>query len=266
MENFQLFEFLPLWITFGGVVALVLVSIVLGVYFAKARKKKVGVEDEGPIGTVVSATLGLLAFILAFTFGLTASRFDARRQLLLDDATLIETTAMRAELIPEPQRSDVRQIMKKYIELRLDMPSDAKEILERVKQSEDLQRQLWAQAASLSNADLKNPDIVSLFIDSVNELINVQTRRVSVANYHIHWLIWLVLFGVTILSMMQVGYLFGRSGSSNWLFIVALSLAFSGVMILIIDLDRSGTSAVGSIRVSQQPIKDLHQRLYGPAR
>ena len=136
---------------------------------------------------------------------------------------------------------------------------------ERVKQSEELQQQLWSRAASLANADLKNPDIVSLFVDSVNELINVQTRRISVANYHIHWIIWLVLFGVTILSMIQVGYLFGRSGRSNWLFIIALSLAFSGVMILIVDLDRSGTGTAGAIRVSQQPMRDLHQRLYGSA-
>ncbi len=267
MQNFHLFEFLPLWVTFVGVVALVLLSIWLGVSFARARQKRVQrAEDESPIGTVVSATLGLLAFILAFTFGLTASRFDSRRQLLLDDATLIETTAMRAELIPEPQRGEVREIIKTYIELRLDMPGDAKDIPERVKQSEELQRQLWSRAASLANADLKNADIVSLFVDSVNELISVQTRRVSVANYHIHWLIWLVLFGVTVLSMMQVGYLFGRSGSNNWLFAIALSLAFSGVMILIVDLDRSGVGAVGSIRVSQQPLRDLHQRLYGPAR
>jgi hypothetical protein len=62
--------------------------------------------------------------------------------------------------------------------------------------------------------------------------------------------------------MIEVGYLFGRSGNSNWLFIVALSLAFSGVMILIVDLDRSGTGAIGAISVSQQPMIDLHKRLY----
>ena len=132
-----------------------------------------------------------------------------------------------------------------------------------MRQSEELQRQLWPQASALADADLKNADIVSLFVDSVNELMNIQTRRVTIANYHIHWLIWVVLFGVTILSMIQVGYLFGRGGSNNWLFIIALSLAFSGVMILIVDLDRSGAGAIGAISVSQQPMIDLRDRLYG---
>lgn len=265
MQNFHVFELLPLWASFAGIVAIVVFSIWVGNYFASRRKKlPKPAEEEGPIGTVAAATLGLLAFILAFTFGLTASRFDTRRQLLLDDVTAIETTARRAELIPEPQRTQVREIMRKYIELRIGMPRDAAEIRERVRQSEELQRQLWAQTSMLADADLKNADIVSLFVDSVNELMNVQTRRVTIANYHIPWLIWMVLFGVTLLSMIQVGYLFGRSGSNNWLFIIALSLAFSGVMILIVDLDRSGTGAIGAITVSQQPMIDLRDRMYGP--
>src|SRR5262245_20402061 len=193
MQSFHLFEFLPLWVTFVGIVVIVVLSIWLGIYLARARKKRGRVEEEGPIGTVVSATLGLLAFILAFTFGLTASRFDSRRQLLLDDVTAIETTALRAELIPEPHRTEVREIMRKYIELRLDIPSNQGDIRERVRKSEELQRQLWPHAAAMANADLKNSDIVSSFVESVNELLNVQTRRVTIANYHIPWLIWLVL-------------------------------------------------------------------------
>ena len=264
MQNFHLFQFLPLWITFPLIVATVLLSIWLGIYSARRRKRLAKPdEEEGPIGTVVNATLGLLAFILAFTFGITASRFDTRRQLLLDEVTAIETTALRADLIPEPHRGEVQQIMRKYIELRIGLRFETASVHERIRQSEELQRQLWPHASALAIAELKNADIVSLFVDSVNEMINVQTRRITIANYHIHWLIWTVLFGITILSMVEVGYLFGRSGSSNWLFMVALSLAFSGVMILIVDLDRSGTGASGAISVSQQPMIDLHKRLYG---
>jgi hypothetical protein len=257
-----LFEFLPLWMTFAFLVAIVMLSNCVGIFFGRRSKRRSEpADEEGPFGAVVSATLGLLAFILAFTFGLTASRFDSRKQLLLDEVTSIETTALRAELIPEPHRSEVQEIIRTYIELRIDIPRNPGSLKERIKQSEELQRQLWPHAAAMAEADLKNPDVVSLFVDSVNELINAQTRRITVINYHIHWIIWSVLFGVTILSMIEVGYLFGKS-NVNWLFIIALSLAFSGVMILIVDLDRTGTGAVGAISVSQQPMIDLHERLY----
>ena len=259
MEKFHLFEFLPLWVTFIGVVLLVLFSLWLGSYIA--RKRRFQTEQEGPIGTATSATLGLLAFILAFTFGLTASRYDARRQLFLDEVTAIETTALRADLIPEPHRSEVRGLLGRYVDGRLALIGNRENVQGRIKEAEEIQRQLWIHAAALTDADLKNADIVSLFVDSVNELINMQTRRVTVGSYHIPWLIWLVLFGITILSMMKVGYLFGKSEHNNWLFIIALSLAFSGVMILIVDLDRAAAKTSGAIQVNQQPLLDLNERL-----
>jgi hypothetical protein len=106
--------------------------------------------------------------------------------LLLDEVTGIETTALRADLIPEPHRGEVRELMRKYIELRIGIPRDLT-IQERIRQSEELQRQVWSHASALANADLKNADIVSLFVDSVNEMMSVQTRRVTIADYHIHW-------------------------------------------------------------------------------
>lgn len=264
MTTFHLFEFLPLWAIFVLILLIVFLSTGLGIYIARSRKhRSKAEEDEGPIGASVNATLGLLAFILAFTFGLTASRFDSRKQLFLDEVTAIETTAQRAELIPEPHRSQVRELVHRYVDLRLDIPNTRQEVLERVKQAEEVQRQLWPHAAALADADLKNADIVSLFVDSLNEMTNVQTRRVTIGSYHIPLLVWVVLFGVTVLSMMEVGYLFGRAQQINWLFLIALSLAFSGVMVLIADLDRSGAGNTGAITINQQPLIDMHRRVYG---
>ena len=264
MTNFHLFEFLPLWAIFLGIVLTVLLSALLGIYFARLKKKRSQPEtSEGPIDTTVNATLGLLAFILAFSFGLTASRFDSRRQLFLDEVTAIETTTLRADLIPEPHRTEVRELLHKYVELRIDVPRDKQGVLDRVRQSEEVQRQIWPHAAALANADLKNADVVSLFVDSVNDMINVQTRRVTIGSYHIPSLVWFVLFGVTILSMIEVGYLFGKAQTISWLFLLALSLAFSGVLVLIADLDRSGAGVVGTMSVDQQPLIEMHRRVFG---
>ena len=112
MANFHLFELLPLSAIFLGIVLIVLSSAGLGIYLARLRKRRLkSEEDEGPMGIAGNATLGLLAFILAFTFGLTASRFDSRKQFFLYEVTAIETTAMRTDLIPEPHRSEVRDLI-----------------------------------------------------------------------------------------------------------------------------------------------------------
>ena len=63
--------------------------------------------------------------------------------------------------------------------------------------------------------------------------------------------------------MIEVGYLFGRAQTVNLVFLFAVSLAFSGVMVLIADLDRSGAGVVAAITVNQQPMIDMHRRVYG---
>ena len=78
--NGYLFSILPLWAIYITIVLIIILSVRAGVTFARWRKKRVKNEDDGPINTLVGATLGLLAFMLAFTFSLSSSRFDARKQ------------------------------------------------------------------------------------------------------------------------------------------------------------------------------------------
>jgi hypothetical protein len=105
--------------------SIVLISIWFGLYFARKRLRS---DDVAPVGTVVNATLGLLAPILAFTFGVTSGRFDSRKQALLDEITAIETTARRADLIPEAHRTEVKDLIRQYIELRIFTAQNSEEV------------------------------------------------------------------------------------------------------------------------------------------
>jgi hypothetical protein len=72
---------LPLWGLFIAILFIVLLSVECGYRLGKLRRRRSEQEKEAPVGTMVGATLGLLAF----TFGLAAARFDERRQVLLDE-------------------------------------------------------------------------------------------------------------------------------------------------------------------------------------
>src|SRR5689334_8322260 len=99
---------LQLWAVFVLTLAVCIGSAEAGAVLAgiAIHKKKLH-EPEAPLGALVGAMLGLLAFILAFTFGMTGSRFDARKQLVLDEANAIGTTYLRAGLLPEKQGLEV---------------------------------------------------------------------------------------------------------------------------------------------------------------
>src|SRR3989304_3822769 len=101
---------LPLWAVFVLTLAICIAAVEAGAAFARiALRQKKEKEPEAPLGSLVGAVLGLLAFILAFTFGMTASRFDARRQLVLQEANAIGTTYLRAGLLPQTEGLGVRR-------------------------------------------------------------------------------------------------------------------------------------------------------------
>lgn len=260
MQNIRLFELLPLWATYIGIVLLIIVAIRSGIIVARQRMNRLGKEEDGPVNTVVGATLGLLAFILAFTFGMTTSRFDARKHYLLDEVNAIHTTWLRAGLIPEPHQSEVRQLLLNYVDLRVKLANKQITPFETIKQSDLIQQQVWDHTMALVDMDHKNGSIVTLFTNSVNTMFEIQTKRISAGLIdRIPPLIWFALFTLVVLAMFEVGFLIGRMEKTNWLLILALSMAFSAVIMIIVDLD----STKSSINVNHQAMFDLQQRLLG---
>jgi hypothetical protein len=73
-------------------IVIVMLSVEVGVRWGRRGRRQSAPDRETPAGSMAAATLGLLALIQAFTFGLAVSRFDARKQLVLDEANAIGTT------------------------------------------------------------------------------------------------------------------------------------------------------------------------------
>jgi hypothetical protein len=249
---------IPLGALFFLTIVIVLASITIGYWIGLRRNKRVGNPGEGPIGSVVGAMLGLLAFILAFTFGMAASRFDARKQLLLDEVNAIGTAVLRADLLPDPHATESRRLLKAYVDIRVDQTRMAGDIAAAIAESEALQHELWSHAIQLAKADLDS-EIGALFVESLNSVIDLHTSRITVAlQYRIPQRIWTGLLSLAVLTMMAVGYQFGLAGRHNILIALVLAMAFSAVVLLIADLDR-GTQ--GALRVSQEPMLKLQEAL-----
>jgi hypothetical protein len=248
-------DFLPLWGLLLATVVVILLSFESGYRWGRYRRKCSEQEKEAPVGAMVGTTLGLLAFLLVFTFGLAASRFDARRQVLLEEVNAIGTTYLRAELLPE-HREDVQVLLREYVDTRLEAVRSQK-ILEGIRQSEKLQGQLWKHAVALGE---KHPDsiVIGLFVQSLNELIDLHSKRVAVGRNRIPGTIWTALYAVAILALEGMGYHAGLAGTSRSLAVLAVAFTFSVVLWLVADLDRPYE---GSLTVSQQGMIDLRDSM-----
>ena len=249
---------IPLVGVFVATMVVVLGAVAGGFWAGTRQGRRQVTGGEGVIGSVVAAMLGLLAFMLAFTFGATASRFDTRRQLLLDEVNAIGTAVLRVEVLPEPQRSRCKQLLIDYVDLRAN-PDDAPEALQsRIAASEEILDRLWAETASLAETDM-DPPLRALFLQSINETIDLHTSRVTVGlHYRIPDSVWLCLFGATFCAMFAVGYQFGISMQKKVLIHLLLAAPFSSVVLLVADLDRGSE---GSLKVDLQPMQYLQKKL-----
>ena len=73
----------------------------------------------GQEGYVVSAVLGLLAFLLGFAFSLATDRFETRRHLVLEESNAIGTAFLRAQLLGEPHRARLSDLLVRYTENKI---------------------------------------------------------------------------------------------------------------------------------------------------
>jgi hypothetical protein len=96
-----------------------LLLMLLMVYAGRKIGLKRNWHPENNAGTVVSAIFGLMAFLLAFTFGMSGSRYDTRRENIVSEANAIGTAIMYADLYPEEHRKEFRQDFKMYLEDRI---------------------------------------------------------------------------------------------------------------------------------------------------
>src|SRR5215510_8336224 len=147
MENNAPLDALPLWGLFVAILVVVLLSVECGYRLGKYRRSRHEQEKEAPLGTMVGATLGLLAFILAFTFGLAANRFDTRRQVLLNEANAIGTTYLRAGMLPE-RGQQVRDLLRDYVAARLEAVQPGN-LAGGIRRSEDIQQRIWTETETL---------------------------------------------------------------------------------------------------------------------
>jgi hypothetical protein len=256
MQNNGVLDALPLWGLFIVILVVVLLSVECGYRLGKYRRSRSEQEKEAPVGTMVGATLGLLAFILAFTFGLAAARFDARRQVLLDEANAIGTTYLRAGILPE-RGEQIRALLRDYVAARLEAVQSGN-IAEGISRSENVQQQLWSHAEAVGG---KNPNsiVVGLFVQSLNEVIDLHAKRVQAGvRSRIPGAIWVGLFAVAALSLAAMGYQAGLVATRRSLAVFAVAVTFSVVIELIADLDRPQQ---GVLRVSQHALLDLQRSM-----
>jgi len=207
------------------------------------------------ISTLESAVLGLLALMIGFTFAMALARYDARRDAVLNEANSIGTTALRARMLPEPHRQETLKLLLEYGKIRVDVTRadvTRANLTAGIERSNQIQESLWQQAMAVAAKD--NALVpTGLFIQTLNEMIDNQTKRLTAFRHHVPDIVIVALFAIAAVAGGFAGYTGALGDSRTRMPVTIIALLVSTVIMLILDLDRT---ASGFIKVSQQPMID----------
>jgi len=241
---------------------LMLLSFYLAVEFGfRGRRwllKREGRKAFGPDGQdhLLSAVLGLLALLLGFTFSLALSRYESRRDLVMQEANALGTAWLRVQLLEESARGAMTPLLRRYIDARVEWSETSVPVLTD-KVGNDLQRQLWAELGRAIRAE-SNQTVARSVIEAFNAAFDLASAREAARSAHIPARVMQVLFLYALLTMGMLGYNLAGHGKRHRIATVMLVSLLTLALVVILDIERPRT---GSIQVSQQPMETLKESL-----
>jgi hypothetical protein len=260
----HVFDLIPIWLMLIGTILVLVFFIELGFRLGKRAKATVKKAQTSQVRAIMGAGLGLLAFMLAFTFSTAQSHFETRVQNLAEEARVARNAFMQADLLEEPRRTEAKTLLKDYVDSRRegtevsDVPAE-EELVELLEKAEDIQHRLWMLAVNAdSTSEDDNPSSSdSSFSASVLLLTDIHyTRLHSAVMNRIPFTIWMTLYLMAALSMTIMGYQAGLTERRSPVATVTLAIAFSAVIILITDLDRP---IMSYFDINDQLLVDLYE-------
>lgn len=206
--------------------------------------------DTQSDGYLLSAALALLGLLIAFTFSLAVSRYDARRTMVVEEGNAISTAWLRATLVEGAEGAALRTALKRYADIRLTLPNTPDHgAVERA--SVKAQALVWQRLRAALPA--MPPPIAATLVTATTEMFDAASRRKAEREARIPGRVLDVVSLYALMSAGIVGYVLGRTGRRHLVVTTILFLLLTLAMLLILDLDRPWS---GGITLSPQPIVD----------
>lgn len=192
---------------------------------------------------------GLVGLLVAFTFSGAASRFDERRELIVQETNAIGTAYLRLDLLPTEARPAARRQLQDYLDARIatyrKLP-DVQAARAELGHSLALQGEIWTAAIRARQADGASPDALKLLLPALNEMFDILTTRTMAIEMHPPIVIHGMLVVLMLASALMAGYGMAGGKTRTWMHILGFALVMALAVYIIIDIEYP---RIGLIRV-----------------
>lgn len=190
------------------------------------------------VGVVDGAVFALLGLLIAFTFSGAASRWDTRRQLIVEEANAIGTAYLRLDVLPPEAQPALREKFRQYVDARLavyrSLPDVSAAKVELARAAK-LQGEIWGQAVAACRSEGSQPARM-LVLPALNAMIDITTTRTVTAQTHPPSIIYAMLIALMLASSLLAGYSMA-GGERNWVHMLGLAAIMALALYVILDLE-----------------------------
>jgi hypothetical protein len=217
---------------------LMLITMEVGRRLGLRRLAKDPEGARAGAGVVESAVFALLGLLIAFTFSGAGSRYEARRDLLVQQANAIGTAWLRLDLLPKEVQPGLRQDLRLYLDKFIELPrrvGDRQAIEQIMAHLGELQAEIWSLAETAAQKD-NRPQVATLVLPALNEMFDIGATRYAATKFHISTLIIGLLLLLSLLAALLAGYGMA-SKRHNWLHMVVFAALVGLTLYVILDLE-----------------------------
>jgi hypothetical protein len=210
-------------------------------------------DASSQVGSIQAAVLGLLGLLLAFSFAAAGTRFLERQDLIVQEANAIGTAYLRAELLDEPMRSELRAALKEYTARRIEVSRTLRRGLDpsALVEFERMHARMWRAAR---DGVVARRELAVALLEPVNEVIDLHATRVGAARKHIPVPVSVLLVACSLLAIAMIGYGCGLDEQRQLPLTLSLTILVVSALWITIDLDHSRE---GLLQVSDAPLREL---------
>jgi hypothetical protein len=242
---------------FGGILLFVEIGRRIGF-------RRMAQDSEGAragVGAVEGAVFGLLGLLIAFTFTGAAARFDARRQLVTEEANDIGTAWLRLDLLPAGGQPALRESFRHYLDTRLEVYQKLPDLdasKAALTRSVALQGEIWTQSVAASREGPSSAAM--LLLPALNQMIDITTTRTMASKTHPPLIIFAMLIVLTLVGALFAGYGMAAAKRRSWVHMLGFAFVMAAGVYIIVDLEHP---RLGLIRVhtADQVLVELRQSM-----
>jgi hypothetical protein len=250
-----------------AIISLVLFVLIIGLFALGHRLRSKLIEkdptrSQADLKTINGMLLGLLGLLLAFTFGMANSRFNARRDSIVQEANIIGTTILRADIYPDSMRTLLRKHFRDYLEERIafyEAREDVEKAMNHYHKGDAIGEQIWDITASYAKVD-NITTRTSEFIPSLNDMLDITITRRAANEATIPDSIVYFLFALCLGTAFLLGY--DHQGRIDWIMVIGFSTMLSATVLTILDLDRPRGGFI-KLDVQNEKMIELRQMFKG---